>query len=617
MTASAGTATAADEGLAGAAGGEAAGPQAAIVIVGRDPGAREILHLELSKRYGADYQIVVCDRPGQLAPWMRDLRAAGLPVALVIGEVGPQDPDGIEVLAAVRAIDPTALRVAAVGWDDWQSVRSVFDAVTLGTVNHWVNRPVQAPAEEFHRSITEFLKEWNSQRGGGFEAVQVIGQQWSARSQELRDLFSRHRIPAGFYDATSARARQMLRELGLESPELPVVLLRFAAERPVLVNPSNREIADAFGLMRPIPAGEVFDVVVAGGGPAGLAAAVYASSEGLSTVVVEDEAVGGQAGTSSMIRNYPGFAQGISGATLAQEMRRQAWAFGTTFLYMRQAQSLSREDDRYRLALSDGSVLAARTVIIATGVAYRRLGIPALEDLQGRGVYYGAAASEAPAMRGRNVFVAGGANSAGQAALHLAKWAKKVTILVRASSLADSMSDYLIRQIGAAPNIEVCYHVQVANGTGTDGGHLQSLVLEDTASGARRTVPADALFVLIGAQPRTEWLGEAVARDRQGFIPTGPDLPADTHASWPTGRPPLLLETSLPGVFAAGDVRRGSVKRVAAAVGEGAATIPLVHRYLARAAAGRKTTPRPAPPPIPASTPPGPSRRPGDLAYAQ
>ena len=518
---------------------------------------------------------------------MRDLRAAGLPVALVIGEVGPQDRDGIEVLAAVRAIDPAAVRVAAVGWGDWDSVRSVSDAVTVGTLDHWVYRPVQAPAEEFHRSVTEFLREWASQRGGGFEAVQVIGQRWSARSQELRDLFSRHRIPVGFYDATSARARQMLHELGLESLELPVVVLQFAAERPVLVNPSNREIADAFGLMRPIPAGEVFDVVVAGGGPAGLAAAVYASSEGLSTVVVEDEAVGGQAGTSSMIRNYPGFSQGISGATLAQEMRRQAWAFGTTFLYMRQAQSLSRNDGHYRLALSDGSVLAARTVIITTGVAYLRLGIPALEDLQGRGVFYGAATSEAPAMRGRNVFVAGAGNSAGQAALHLAKWAKKGTILVRAPSLAASMSDYLIRQIGAAPNIDIRYRVQVTDGTGT--GHLQSLVLQDTATGMRWTVPADALFVLIGAQPRTQWLGEAVARDRWGFILTGPDLPVGTHARRPLARPPLPLETSLPGVFAAGDVRRGSVKRVASAVGEGAATIPLIHRYLARAAAGQKT----------------------------
>ena len=308
MTASAVVAAAADEGLAAAVGGEAAGAQAAIVIVGRDPGARGILHRELSKRYGTDYQIVVCDRPGQLEPWMRDLRAAGLPVALVIGEVGPQDTDGIEVLATVRAIDPRALRVAAVGWGDWDAVRSVFDAVSLGTVDHWVNRPVQTPAEEFHRSITEFLREWASQRSGGFEAVQVIGERWSARSQELRDLFSRHQIPAGFYDATSAGARQMLHELGLDSPELPVVVLRFGAERPVLVNPSNLEIADAFGLMRPVLPGEVFDVAVVGAGPAGLAAAVYASSEGLRTVVVEDEAVGGQAGTSSMIRNFLGLS---------------------------------------------------------------------------------------------------------------------------------------------------------------------------------------------------------------------------------------------------------------------------------------------------------------------
>src|SRR6516225_3264806 len=617
MSTSAGVATAADEGSAAAVRGEIAGAQAAILIVSHESGTRAILHRELSKRYGADYQIMACQQPAELAAWMRDLRAADLPVALVIGGVGAQDPDGIEVLAAVRAIDPAALRVAAVDWGDWQSVRSVFDAVALGALDHWVIRPVQAPAEEFHHFVTEFLREWASQRGGGFEAAQVIGERWAARSQELRDLFARHRVPADFYDATCGHGRQMLRDLGLQSPELPVVVLRFAAERPALVNPSNRQIADAFGVMRPISPGEVFDVAVVGAGPAGLAAAVGASSEGLSTVVVEHEAVGGQAGTSSMIRNYPGFSQGISGAMLAQEAWRQAWAFGTTFVYMRQVKSLSRDASHYRLRLSDGGVLAARTVIIATGVAYRRLGIPALEDLQGRGVFYGAAASEAPAMRGRTVFVVGGANSAGQAALHLAKWARKVTILVRAPSLAASMSDYLIRQIDATPNVDVCYHVQVAGGTGTGGGHLQSLVLEHAASGARRAVPAEALFVLIGAQPRTEWLGEAIARDRWGFIRTGADLPSGTHARRPANRPPLPLETSLPGVFAAGDVRRGSVKRVASAVGEGAATIPLVHRYLARTAAGRETTHRPAPPPaIPASTRPGPSRRARDLAHA-
>jgi thioredoxin reductase len=601
MSASAGVAVAAHEGLAADVRGESAGPRAAIVIVCREPGAWEILHRELSKRYGADYQIVACGRPAELAPWMRDLRAAGLPVAMVIGAVSAQDPDGIEVLSAVRSIDPAVLRVAAVGWGDWQSLRSVFGAVTVGKIDHWVTCPVQAPAEEFHRWITEFLREWSSQRGGGFEPVQVIGERWSARSQELRDLFSRHRIPAGFYDATTGRAQQMLAELGLESAELPVVMLRFGAEQPALVNPSNLEIADAFGLMRPVSPDEVFDVAVIGAGPAGLAAAVGASSEGLRTVVVEHEAIGGQAGTSSMIRNYPGFSQGISGATLAQEIWRQAWTFGTTFLYMRQAESLAGHVGHYRLALSDGSVLTLRTVIVATGATYRRLGIPRLEGLQGRGSSTAPVVSEAPAMRGRNVFVAGGGNSAGQTALHLAKWAAQVTVLVRAGSLADSMSDYLIRQIGATPNIDVRYRVRVADGTGDGTGHLQSLVLADTASGARRSVPADALFVLIGSQPRTQWLGDSVARDQWGFILTGPDLPAATGHDWLSGRPPLPLETRLPGVFAAGDVRHGSVKRLASAVGEGAATIPLVHRHLhsiaaPRAVAGRVT-------PSPASTP--------------
>jgi thioredoxin reductase (NADPH) len=468
--------------------------------------------------------------------------------------------------------------VAAVRWGEWDTARPIFEAITAGKIDHWVTRPVQSPDEQFHESITRFLGEWSTRRGGGFEAVQVIGEHWSARSQELRDTFTRNGIPLGFYDADSARGRQVLDQLHAGSAELPVVVLRFGGQRSVLANPSNLEIADAFGLMTPIPEDEVFDVAVVGAGPGGLAAAVYASSEGLRTVVVEPEAIGGQAGTSSMIRNYPGFAQGVGGARLAFEAYQQAWYFGTTFVFMRQVEGLSRRDGLYRLRLSDGSTLTTRTVVITTGATYRRLGVPALEHLQGRGVFYGAGVSEAPAMRGQNVYVIGGGNSAGQAALHLAKWAAQVTILVRSPSLTESMSDYLIREIDAAPNVEVSYDVQVADGTGAD--HLESLVLEDTKTRVRRSVPADGLFVLIGSEPRTGWLGEGVARDRWGFILTGQDLLDDPGARWHADRQPLLLETSLPGVFAAGDVRHGSVKRVASAVGEGAVTIPLVHRYL-------------------------------------
>jgi thioredoxin reductase (NADPH) len=551
---------------------------AAIVVVSSDAAALQALGEELAKRYSTDYEIVLCGQPALLEAQIRDLLAAGIPVALVIGGVGAQDPEGIDVLAAIRAVEPTASRVAAVRWGEFDAARPLFDAVALGQIDHWVMRPVQTPDEDFHHAITGFLSEWGSRRGSGFEAVWVIGERWSARSQELRDMFSRNGIPIGFYDAAAPRGGQMIRELGLVAPELPVIVLRFGAERSTLVNPTNLEIADAFGLMTPIPAEEVFDVAVVGAGPAGLAAAVYASSEGLRTIVVEAEAIGGQAGTSSMIRNFPGFSQGVSGSKLAWEAWQQAWLFGTTFVFMRHAVSLSAEDGHYRLALSDGSSLATRTLVIATGASYRRLGVPSLEDLQGKGVFYGAGVSEAPAMTGRSVFVVGGGNSAGQAAMHLAKWAARVTVLVRGDSLAQSMSDYLIREIGAAPNVDVVHRVQVAGGTGA--GHLESLVLADRASGTRREVPADALFVLIGSQPRAEWLGLSVTRDQWGFILTGPDLPGEATGGWRLDRPPLPLETSLPGVFAAGDVRHGSVKRVASAVGEGAITIPLVHRCL-------------------------------------
>jgi thioredoxin reductase len=538
-----------------------------------------------------DYQVSVCDGPAALAGQLAGLAAAGTPVALVIGGVGELDPDGIEVLGSVRARTPEASRVAAVRWGEWETARPTFDAVTLGLIDHWLISPEQVPDEEFNQCITQFLSEWRALQGAGFEAVRVIGEQWSARSQELRETFPRNGIPIGFYDAHSERGREILAEVSPGPVELPVVILRFGTERSVLFNPSNLDIAEAFGLMRPIPADEVFDVAVVGAGPAGLAAAVNASSEGLRTVVIEREAVGGQAGTSSMIRNYPGFAQGISGARLAIEVYQQAWFFGATFLFMRHVTGLSSADGRYRLELSDGGVLTSRTVIITTGATYRRLGVTKLEGLLGRGLFYGTGVSEASAVRGRRVAVVGGANSAGQAAIYLARWAGQVTILVRGPSLADSMSDYLIREIGAAPNVDVRYQVEVVDGTGRD--RLESLVLADVRSGERQQLPADALFVLIGSQPRTEWLGQSVAPDPHGFIRTGPDLldgPDGPASDWPLDRPPLAHETSLPGVFAAGDVRLGSVKRVASAVGEGAVTIPEMHHRLEslRAASGMR-----------------------------
>ena len=400
----------------------------------------------------------------------------------------------------------------------------------------------------------------------------------SARSHELRDTFARNHIPIGFYDAASEDGQRILHELGVDGGSLPVVVLPFTRDGSVLTDPSDADIADAFGLLAPLPQDAHFDVAVIGSGPAGLAAAVYAASEGLSTLVVERQAVGGQAGTSSLIRNYLGFPKGISGNKLAFSAYLQAWSFNTTFHFMREAVNLTVDGGDKVIALSDGTNVRSRCVIVANGVAYRRLDVPDLDALQGRGVFYGAAVSEAPAMSGKRVFVVGGGNSAGQAAVHLARYAAGVTILVRGNSLAASMSDYLIREIESAPNIDVRHQTQVVGGGGEDG--LDHVTLRDLATGRAETLDAAGLLVLIGSESRTEWLRDCVLRDQWGFIITGPDLLDHGASAWPLERPPLLLETSTPGVFAAGDARHGSVKRVASAVGEGATAVSLIHRYL-------------------------------------
>jgi thioredoxin reductase (NADPH) len=406
----------------------------------------------------------------------------------------------------------------------------------------------------------------------------VVGERWAPRSYEFRDLMERNGIRYAFHDADTPEGRALLERVGLPDGPFPVVV-RF--DGMVLTNPTNREAAEAMGAnegfrLRP----RAYDLAVVGAGPAGLSAAVYGASEGLSTVFLEREAIGGQAGTSSLIRNYLGFPFGISGAELCNRAVEQAWAFGAEIAVMHVVTGLRAEGCDRVLTLVDGTEVTARAVVLATGASYQRLEVPGLDELVGAGVFYGGGVSEAQAMEGRHVYVAGGGNSAGQAALHLAKYAARVTLVVRGAALGAGMSDYLVKEIEAHPGIEVRLRTRVVDCRGTR--RLQALVLRDDAAGETEEVPAGALFLLIGAQPRTEWLPDEILRDERGFILTGPEL--DGIAP-PPGRPRLLLETSLPGVFAAGDVRHGSVKRVASAVGEGGIAIQLVHQYLAEPSA--------------------------------
>jgi thioredoxin reductase (NADPH) len=403
--------------------------------------------------------------------------------------------------------------------------------------------------------------------------VVLIGALWSQRSHELRSLLARNGAPHVFHASDSPEGRRRLTEVGEEGAEVPVAIVR---DREVLVDPSNTDLACAYGLTTELDEGRDFDIVVVGAGPAGLAAAVYASSEGLRTLTVERESIGGQAGSSSLIRNYLGFSRGLSGAELAQRAYQQAWVFGAKFLLMRELTGLRIEEGRHALTTADGSELTAGAVVLAMGASYRRLGIPALESLNGAGVFYGASVSEAQALAGEHVHVVGGGNSAGQAAVHLCRHAKQVTLLVRGPSLAESMSQYLCKQIAETDNIEVCQHREVIGGGGE--GRLEQLTLRDTETGETSSEQGTALFILIGAQPHTDWLPQEIERDQWGYLLTGSDVAqGDT---WPLDRPPHMFETSVPGVFAVGDVRHRSIKRVASAVGEGSVVIQQVHEYL-------------------------------------
>ncbi|WP_207956175.1 FAD-dependent oxidoreductase [Rubrobacter marinus] len=559
-----------------------------VLVVDGDRESLRHLRRELRKRYGGDYRVACAGSGREAIVRLRRFEANGDDVALVLAERGMPGISGTELLARVGRVHPTAKRALLVAWGDRAAAGSILRSMSLGHIDYYVNKPWGETDERFHRTVAEFLYDWAKDRMPKFEEIRIVGEQWSPRSHELRDLLGRNGVLHTFHHADSPEGRELLAEVGHGPDRLPVLVL---FDGQVLVDPSNSEIADACGV-NPTLEKSRFDLVVIGAGPAGLAAAANGASEGLDTLIVEGEAIGGQAGTSSLIRNYPGFPSGIGGAELARRAAEQAWLFGGTFLFMRRVTGLRRAGDEVVVSLSCGQEVTARAVVVATGASYRRLGIPSLEALRGAGVFYGAAVSEAQAMEGREVYVVGAGNSAGQAAMHLSKYASRVTILARGASLETSMSEYLIREIGASENVEVRLETRVAGGGGR--ARLERLVLEDSRSGRNETVPAAGLFVLIGAEPHTAWLPEGIERDEGGYLITGADfsrygLP---RRGWHVERPPLLMETSMQGVFAVGDVRHGSVKRVASAVGEGSIAVQMVHEYLGSVRRERSREPR-------------------------
>jgi thioredoxin reductase (NADPH) len=549
-----------------------------LFIVDADPVHRRGLTAALKRRFGADYHVRSAATPEAALRTLRRLHDEAAEVALVIADLWLPDMGGVELLGRARECYPGAQCILLTTIGDEAAAQPLHRALALGHVDRFVVKPWRSPEEWLYPQLSEALADWWRSNRPLFERVRVVAPQWDSRSHELRDLGTRNGIPFGFYPTDSPAGQRLLREHVAGSDQVSVLVL---VDDKVLVDPSNGEIAEALGLATS-PELPRYDVTIVGAGPAGLAAAVYAASEGLQTVVIEPEAVGGQAGTSSMIRNYLGFPHGVSGQDLAARAADQALQFGAQIVYTQSVTALRADGCDRIVTLSDGSEVTSRTVVLANGASYHRLAIPALERLVGKGVFYGAV-SEARAMRGEEVFVVGAGNSAGQAALHLAEYASQVTILVRGESFADSMSAYLIDELAVTPNVEVRVRTTVEDGRGEH--RLEGLVLKNQATGQVETLRAAALFVLIGAAPRTDWLDGTLARDDRGYILTCRDLDPHYASLNELGprqdRPPFPLETSLPGVFAVGDVRHNSVKRVASAVGAGAMVISSVHAHLA------------------------------------
>jgi thioredoxin reductase (NADPH) len=545
--------------------------QPIIFLISSEEPTLRALEADLERRFGNDTQIVTSNSPKEGLAQLEGLAGRGAPVALLIAESALSGMTGVEFLGAAHPLHPMAKRILLVE-RDYTATNPIVPAMTLGQIDYHLVKP-WLPEQGLYPAVSEFLGNWAGSEPDAFALFDIVAPENRARAHEIRDLLTRFNVPFGFHTADSPEGDALLREVRHPGSDLPIVIRH---DGRVLVDPTDGELVEALGACTRIGA-SVYDLAIVGAGPAGLAAAVYAASEGLSTVVLEQEISGGQAGTSSRIRNVPGFTWGIGGDDLTRRACEQAWLFGASFVFTQLVTSIRAAGSEFTLTTRDGQEVTARTVVLATGVSWRRLGIPRLEALIGAGVFYGAAASEARAMRARRVAVVGAGNSAGQAALHLAKYAAEVTMLVRGETLEESMSTYLISELRATAHVSLRFRTEVIAGEG--GERLEAVVIRDRANGETERLATDGLFVMIGAEPRTDWLDGLVQRDERGYILTGSDV--NVSGGWPLERPPALLETSAPGVFAAGDVRHGSVKRVTAAMGDGAAVLQVVHQHLA------------------------------------
>jgi thioredoxin reductase (NADPH) len=545
-----------------------------ILAVDDDAAVLGAIERDLRQHYNADYRVMKAGSAAEGLDAAKELAARNTPVALFLVDQRMPGMSGIELLGAVMQLHPASRRVLLTAYADTNAAIAGINDIAL---DHYLMKPWDPPEQRLYPVLDDLLSEWHARVRPPFEGIRVIGSQWSPESFAAKEFLSRNRVPYEWVDLDlNDTARALVASLGADPTRLPIVLF---PDGTTLVAPTSVELAAKAGLQtqahRPF-----YDVVVIGGGPAGLANAVYAASEGLRTVLVESQAPGGQAGTSSLIENYLGFPAGVSGADLAQRATAQARRFGAELLSAQEVVGLRRADPYRVVVLADGTELTAYCVVIATGMSAKTLDIPGLAPLQGKGVYYGAAMTEAARYRAKDICIVGGANSAAQGALFFSRYARRVTMLVRAPGLQPTMSRYLVDRIRSAPNIEVINGVDVHEVHGEAA--MESVVVKAVDSGALRTIPSAAMFIFIGVQPHAEAFAGVLERDEAGFVLTGADLPQEhgRPRGWPLERPPFMFETSIPGVFAAGDVRSGANRRVAAAVGEGSAAIYSVHRYL-------------------------------------